>query len=83
MRYRTLAFGLALVLLSLAAFAAVDTADKRGSVLNMTGSVLPVPNGGIDAGDRAQLAGVYRGIVAAEAATLQRKNLLGLTLRLN
>jgi hypothetical protein len=40
---------------------AVDTEDKRRSVL----TVLPIPNADVDAGDREQVAWLYRGIPAA------------------
>jgi hypothetical protein len=46
---------------------AIDTRDKRGSVINFDASarnVLPNPNGTIDQGDRQQLARKYRGISA-------------------
>lgn len=71
---------LVLAVLCAAAWAAVDSSDKRGSVLNMTGSVLPGPDSSIDAGDRAQLVGVYRGLEddVPEAVSGQR----GLSLKL-
>ena len=49
------------LLFGAAAYAAVDTADKRGSSLNMTGFVLPLPNSAVGAGDRGQLLKAYRG----------------------
>lgn len=67
MRYRTVIAIAALSVFSASAKAAVDTADKRASVLNMTGYVLPIPNSDIDAGDRAQLTQVYRGFEDAGA----------------
>ena len=41
---------------------AVDTRNKRASVL---GDVLPAPNSGVNAGDRAQVLGLYRGVTVA------------------
>jgi len=40
---------------------AIDTQDKRRSTI----AVHPVPNSGIDAGDRQQVVWIYRGIAAA------------------
>lgn len=46
---------------------AVDTRDKRGSVIGLSGVVvLPIANNDIDAGDRQQCTQVYRGILADE-----------------
>lgn len=49
-------------LLSVSVRAAVDTADRRYSVINMAGYVLPVPNSEIDAEDRLHLLGLYAGL---------------------
>lgn len=48
---------------------AIDTRDKRASTVAGLLSILAVaavPNGDIDAGDRQQITGVYRGIAAGE-----------------
>lgn len=46
----------------------VDTADKRFSFMGYDGEsaiVYPIPNGGFtSAGDRLQMLGLYRGVVA-------------------
>ena len=68
MRYRTVAIAAVIGLLSVSVRAAVDTADRRYSMLNMTGYVLPVPNSEIDAEDRLHLLGLYAGIAAGEPA---------------
>lgn len=49
---------------------AIDTAKKRASALGVgqVGTV-PLPDGQIDAGDRAQLAGAYRGFADAGAGS--------------
>lgn len=59
---------IAFSLIAIPAFSAVDTATKRASVVNMTGMVLPVPDGTIGDGDRAHLLKVYGGLQAAEPA---------------
>lgn len=48
----------------------VDTANKRGSSIQVgaTGPTLPIADGEIDAGDRAQTAGEYRGHFDEEEA---------------
>lgn len=44
---------------------AIDTALKRSSVLmGAYHRMMPSPDGVIDAGDREQVAGIYRGITA-------------------
>lgn len=47
---------------------ALDSGNKRGSAIavNPASPVLPEPDGVIDAGDRAQLAQVFSGLVLAE-----------------
>lgn len=48
---------------------AIDTRDKRASTVNLLlpfGRVAPVPDGTLDAGDRQQVSGLYRGIAAGE-----------------
>lgn len=48
---------------------AVDTRDKRGSVINyLIRSLLPNPDGSLNQGDRQQVGLVYRGINASGAA---------------
>lgn len=54
------------LLLCLTARAAVDSAGKRYSVINMAGSTLPIPDGTIAAADRQHLLGLYSGLAAAE-----------------
>lgn len=45
---------------------AIDTADKRASAIGIpTFWIAPIPDGTIDAADRLQGAGLYRGIAAA------------------
>jgi len=49
---------------------AIDTRNRRASVIGLdllALRVLPSPDGTIDAGDRAQLAGKYRGTFEAAA----------------
>lgn len=51
---------------------AIDTADKRASTIGSSLdflAVLPIPDGlALDAGDRAQVAALYRGIETAVPA---------------
>lgn len=56
------------------AHAAVDTAQKRSSVLNMTGFVLPPPSAGVTEADRAQSAKAYSGFDYGEAVDRGRRN---------
>jgi len=52
---------------------AVDTRDKRASCIGLglpVPSVLPQPDGDIDAPDRLQVAFCYAGIAVAEAIVL-------------
>ena len=42
---------------------AIDSANKRGSLFRL----LPIPESGVDAGDRAQLVGLYRGFFDEES----------------
>ena len=47
---------------------AIDTAAKRGSVLNFCNPfdhIMPIPDGSINAADRQNLIGMYSGILAA------------------
>lgn len=45
---------------------AIDTANKRASAIGLpTFRLAPIPDGTIDAADRLQIAGLYRGIAAA------------------
>lgn len=47
---------------------AIDTRDKRASVIGFSrpsGMTLPNPDGGLNQGDRQQVAYSYRGIAAA------------------
>lgn len=61
-------FILITALVATAALADIDTANKRGSVPIVSGvyRALPVPDSAIDAGDRAQLAYLYRGFLDSE-----------------
>lgn len=44
---------------------AIDTRDKRASAIGLpTFWIAPIPDGTIDAADRLQIAGLYRGIAA-------------------
>ncbi len=56
----------------------LDTPDKRRSALDVwaTTRILPVPNSGIDVGDRVQMY-LYRGLVVAEVIAARLKTLLG------
>lgn len=50
---------------------AIDTRDKRASALGRGLrflAIFPAPDGTIDAGDRLQIVGLYRGIAAAAVA---------------
>lgn len=57
---RKLILVLVIVLLPTLAFAAIDTAAKRASAC---GETWLMPDGTIDAGDRSQEAGEYRGFL--------------------
>lgn len=65
---RLFLLGITLALLVAVARAEVDTANKRGSVPLIPGvyKMLPIPDSTIDAGDRAQLAFLYRGFLDSE-----------------
>jgi len=49
---------------------AVDTLAKRNSVLAVSTTLLPIPDGTIGQADRQTLLSVYGGILAAVAAAL-------------
>ena len=42
---------------------AIDSGDKRKSVINWIRRILPTPNNSIDAPDRGHVAGFYRGLI--------------------
>lgn len=50
---------------------AIDTRDKRASAIEVGlpwRGLLPVPDGGLNQGDRQQVAFMYRGVLAQSAA---------------
>jgi hypothetical protein len=48
----------------------IDTRDKRASAASLPAlALLPAPDGVIDAGDRRQLLGLYRGFAATPPPT--------------
>jgi len=51
---------------------AIDTLAKRNSALNVSGVVIPIPDGAIDTGDRQTLLTVYSGILATTAAIVKK-----------
>jgi len=59
---------------------AIDTNVKRGSMLTFSDeSLLPIPNGAIDQGDRQTFLGLYSGIlsvVLAQVAEAMMNHLL-------
>jgi len=53
---------------------AVDTKDKRASATGLPWMpIMPAPGGTLDAQDRQQVSGIYRGIAAGSGVTRRKQ----------